>query len=110
MAEDLGLLDKSGLPLRRDLYIDYSDQPVGNFVHKACQKHLTTKAVTAMREGDVVTMALPSAPCHVGIIGSSKDGLTLIHAYAGGGEKCVEHLISPAWKRRIVGCFSLGVE
>lgn len=111
VAHDLGAVSKTGVALTRDLYNDYTAQPVGNFVHLKCHEHLIAKAVTDMRAGDVVTMALPSAPCHVGFIGDSPNGLTLIHAYSGGGKKCFEQLIDHAWKRRIVGCFRFpGVE
>lgn len=106
-GHDLGINDKNGVPFTRDMYTDYSSQPTGNFVHLTCCKHLIAKAVPAMRAGDVVTMAVPSAPCHVGVIGDSPNGLTLIHAYAGGGSVCMEHVITPQWKRRIVGCFQM---
>lgn len=112
VCHDLGLADKNGKPLTRTLYDDYSSQPAGNFVHLTCHQHLIAKGLTAMRAGDVVTMALPSAPCHVGIVGADNAGnLTLIHSYDGGARKCVEHLIDHSWRRRIVGCFQIpGVE
>lgn len=111
VAHDLNAVDKNGTPFTRTMYNDYSGQPSGNYVHLTCIKHLDVKAVTNMKPGDVVTMALPSAPCHVGFVGDSPDGMTIIHAYNGGGKKCMEHVISPEWKRRIVGCFGVpGVE
>ena len=112
VAEDLGLVDKHGVPFTRTMYNDYSSQPAGNFVHLTCHQHMIAKGLPAMRQGDVVTMAVPSAPCHVGIVGLDSTGMfTLIHAYAGGGAKCIEHEITLQWKRRIAGCFSLpGVE
>ncbi len=106
-GEDLGLKDKMGVPFTRTMYDDYSSQPVGNFVHLTCHQHLVAKGLQAMRAGDIVTMAVPSAPCHVGIVGADAAGnLTLIHAYEGGAAKCVEHEITVPWRRRIAGCFS----
>lgn len=106
-ASDLKLVDKTGVPFSYAMYNNYSSQPTGNFVHLTCHKHLIAKSTTAMRAGDVVTMMVPSAPCHVGILGDSPEGLTLIHAYSGGGGKCMEHLLTAPWKRRIVGCFTI---
>lgn len=112
VASELGLVDKNDVPFTPEMYNDYSSQPAGNFVHLTCHKHLVAKGLPAMRPGDVVTMAIPSAPCHVGIVGLDSTGIyTLIHAYAGGGSKCIEHEISASWQRRIMGCFSLpGIE
>ena len=111
VCDDLGILDKNGEPITRFLYMDYPSQPVGNYVHQRVHQHMIAKAVRAMQPGDVVTMAVPASPCHVGIVGENVNGLTLIHAYGGGPKKCIEHLIDFKWQRRIVGCFSIpGVE
>jgi hypothetical protein len=107
VCHDLGLDDRHGAPVTANLYHDYSGQPAGMFVQQSVAKHLVAKAVPAMQPGDVVTLALPSAPCHVAFVGARGTQLTLIHAYSGGGAKVMENDITPQWKRRIKGCFSI---
>lgn len=107
VAEALGLRDKSGMPLNGSTYTTYSDQPVGSFVNDACMAHLVYKPVREMEPGDVLTMSIPDSPCHVGIVGEdSKRRITIIHAYAGGAAKVVEHLLDEKWRRRICACYS----
>lgn len=106
IAEELGLLDRNGEPLIGRLYATYPAQPVGTLVQDICKLHLCWKPMRKMQAGDIVTMSMPSAPCHVGIIGEvGLSGTTIIHAYAGGPKTCVEHFIDMAWRRRIVSCF-----
>lgn len=111
VGKELGLHSTQGFPIDHDYYAGYSAQPVGNFVQQACGAHMVRKALTAMQPGDVVTMAIPSAPCHVAIVGSGPHGLTLIHALDGGARKCVEDRLDYRWQSRIVSCFAYaGVE
>jgi cell wall-associated NlpC family hydrolase len=59
-------------------------------------------ADTELRDGDVVVMQCnESAPNHVGIIGTHRDMLTLIHAYAG-DRAVVEMRLDDVWRNRIV--------
>lgn len=104
VAGDLGLVDKDGQPLHGGCYTTYSPQPVGNYVYQMCQKHLVYKPVREMLPGDVLVFAVPSAPCHVGIVSAEKGAINIIHAYNVAG-KCVEHVLDVKWQRRIVGCF-----
>lgn len=118
VAHDLGLLDKTGIPITRDMYAAYSAQPAGNFVYQACLRHLEYKPVQEIAPGDVAVLAIPHMPCHVAIVGDSvnqrpiylpiasrTDALTLIHAYAGGTAECVEHRIDYRWQKRIAAAF-----
>lgn len=112
VAEGLGIRDSAGKPIGRHLYEGYSAQPLSNVVQDRCNEHLVRKTVKDMREGDVLTLAIPSSPCHVAIVGLNPLGeFTLIHAYAGGAKKCQEHPIDLKWCNRIVNCYSFpGVE
>lgn len=107
VAEGLGLQDRHGQPLNGACYSTYSDQPVGTYVHDMCLKHLVAKPVREMKPGDILTLNVSTAPCHVAIVSEDhKKRLSIIHAYSGGPAKVVEHLIDIKWRRRIAGCFS----
>jgi hypothetical protein len=107
VAQDLGLKDIHGIPVTGSTYSDYSDQPVGNFVHDECFKNLIYVPVRKVQPGNVVTVAVGTAPCHVGFIGSDRSGaLTLIHAYNGGRQNVVEIPIDIKWFRRLRGGFT----
>lgn len=107
VADDLGIKDTSGAPLLRGDYPDYSHQPVGTFVQDECRRRLTSKSISDLKPGDVVTLRVPTDPCHVAIISERGGHLYMVHAYSAGEQKCVEHVLSPQWRRRIVGVFSL---
>jgi cell wall-associated NlpC family hydrolase len=105
VAEDLGIKDVQGVEFKRGDYPDYSPQPVGRFVHEECRRRLVLKSVKDMKPGDVVTMRIPTDPCHAAIISEHGGVLYMIHAYQG-TERCVEHVLSHQWRNRIVGVFS----
>jgi hypothetical protein len=107
VAGELDLKDVNGVSVSGSLYSDYSDQPLGNYVHEACMRHLVYVPVRLLKPGNVVTVSLGTAPCHVGIIGSDKAGaLTLIHAYNGGSRLVIEQPIDTRWLRRFRGGFA----
>ncbi len=106
VAGELGLKDVNGVALNGKLYDDYSDQPVGNYVHDMCMKHLVYVPVRLVVPGNVVSIAPGTAPCHVGFIGGVKGALTLIHAYNGGKQKVVEQPLDMKWLRRLRGGFT----
>jgi uncharacterized protein YijF (DUF1287 family) len=112
IASELGLKDKQGVPLNGSSYAVYSRQPLGDFVHQMCLKHLIYKPTREIKPGDIISVKVLTAPCHVAIVGADSAGrLTIIHAYSGGSEKVVEHLLDEKWRRRIAGCFSFpGIE
>lgn len=104
VGEALGLKDKNGEAIHGRMYIDYPAQPLGRFVHDLCAKHLIDKPVRLLQPGDVVSVMVPSAPCHLAIIGQGRMGLTLIHAYSP-TKAVVEQPLDIKWQRRIAGCF-----
>ncbi len=107
VAGELGLKDVNGVALNGALYNDYSDQPVGNYVHEMCMKHLIYVPVRLVKPGNVVSIAPGKAPCHVGFIGADEAGaLTLIHAYNGGKQRVTEHPLNIRWLRRLRGGFT----
>jgi len=52
--------------------------------------------VTDLQDGDLIIMALPSYPCHIGI----KTDIGMIHSYNKIG-KVVEHRLNKTWKKSI---------
>lgn len=107
IAEALELSDRHGVKLTGQSYANYDPQPVGTYVQDVCHQHLVVKSARDMKPGDVLTLKVETAPCHVAIVGQRPDGvLTLIHAYSGGLAKVVEHPIDYRWRRRISCCFS----
>lgn len=110
VADDLGLVDVDGLPLRRYDYMNYHEQPLDAFVHEECKRRLIVKPISEMQDGDTLTLRTPSVPCHVAFVSTWGGMRCMVHAYAGIG-KVVENVIDKAWYRRIEGCFGIpGVE
>lgn len=106
VSHDLGVKNKSGAPITREDYKEYSRQPVGNLVNEYCQVLMHQKSIKDLKPGDVVSLKVPTEPCHVAIISEIDGYLAMIHAYDAGEHKCIEHVLSPQWRRRIVGVFS----
>jgi len=110
VADDLGLVDKLGVPFKKHDNANYSAQPLDRFVHEEAQRRMIEKPIDQMQPGDLVTIRLPDVPCHVAIISTVNGTIGMIHAYATIG-KVVEHIMDVKWRRRIEGCFAFpGVE
>lgn len=106
IAGALKLNDKSGMPLNGACFSTYSAQPLGSHVHDMCMEHLEYKPVREMLPGDVLSMQVVTAACHVALVTEDAKGRAcILHAYSGGPGKVVEHLLDEKWRRRIVGCF-----
>ncbi len=106
VAGDLKLLDKSGMPLNGDCFLNYTPQPVDNYVHDMCMEHLVYKPVREMLPGDIVSVRVVTATCHTAMITEDANGrVGILHAYSGGPKVVTEHLLDEKWRRRIVGCF-----
>ena len=106
VAGALGLKDKDGKLIHGGLYTDYSSQPLADYVHQLCMKHLVHRPVREAKEGDVVSVAVATAPCHVGILGRDDAGnLTLIHAFNSGKNIVIEQPIDEKWRRRLRAAF-----
>jgi NlpC/P60 family putative phage cell wall peptidase len=111
VAGELGLTDTSGEVLQPERYKVYSASPLGNYVHEMVSKLLERKPLRDMKPGDLLTMRVVSAACHVAIVSDYEGGLGIIHAYNGGPQRVVEHALDEVWRNRIVGCFQFpGVE
>ena len=113
VGDELGLVDRLGVPLKALDNVNYSSQPLDGFVHEECKRRLVEKPVDLMEDGDVITLRVPfrdeniklTVPCHAAIVTTVQGRPGMIHAYSGSG-KVVEHLIDEKWRRRIEGCFS----
>jgi NlpC/P60 family putative phage cell wall peptidase len=105
VAGELSLKDKHGTPLTGSTYCTYGMQPIGNYVHDVCAQHLVYVPIRLMAPGDILTLNVVTAACHVAIV-SNIDGIFhIIHAYNGGPGCVVEHVLDDKWRRRIAGCF-----
>jgi len=116
VAEDLALLDVSGQPILRAQYANYPSQPVNAFVHSECIRRLDVRMVPTLRDsltkvrhelepGNIVTIRLPSVPCHTAIVTWLYREPGIIHAYSPVG-KVVEHRLDQHWIHRIAGVFA----
>lgn len=105
VAGELGLKGKNGETLDGNHYNVYTRQPLGDYVLDMCKKLLTQKPIRLMQPGDVLSLRVETAACHVGIVSEVNGVLSIIHAYDGGVKKCVEHELGARWKERIAGCF-----
>lgn len=107
VAEELGILDRYGIPLLGTDNANYSDQPLDGFIHEECQRRLIEKPMEKMRDGDVLTIKFPTIPCHTAIVTtiySCGCARGMIHAFSPIG-KVVEHVIDAPMYKRIAGVF-----
>jgi hypothetical protein len=106
VAERLEIKDRHGVPILRTDHLSYSPEPGSRLVHDICVRRLDQKAAgAALEDGDVLTMRVPTLPCHAAIVAFHGLDPYIIHAYSAGPEKCVEHILNEAWSRRIIGKF-----
>jgi cell wall-associated NlpC family hydrolase len=105
VAEDLALLDVHGEPILRAQYANYSAQPVNGFVQEECARRLVESPTGRLEPGDVLTLRLPTVPCHSAIVTEIAGGLAIVHAYSP-AKKVVEHRLDDRWLHRIAGVFS----
>jgi NlpC/P60 family putative phage cell wall peptidase len=104
VGDELHLVDKNGKPFKAMDNANYSSQPLDRFVHEEAQRRLIEKPIDQMQPGDMITLRVPSVPCHVAIVTSLQGGLGMIHAYVV-SDKVVEHVLDRKWLKRIEGCF-----
>jgi NlpC/P60 family putative phage cell wall peptidase len=106
VGEDLGLVDRAGVPFHRLDYPDYAAQPTDRFVLEELRRRAIVKPAGAPLEpGDLLAIRVPSLPCHAAVVADRAGQLYMIHAYDSGPRQCVEHILSPAWRSRAVGVF-----
>ena len=97
VAHDLGLST-----FDFDAYSREPDARVFSDVLRGCKDIRRVVPLDAAQPGDIVTIALPSYPCHLAFL--SEDSY-LIHAFRGYDKVC-EHGLNASWKRRIRECYS----
>lgn len=107
VAEDLGLVDRAGVPFRRTDSLDYSPAPTGREVDNEARRRLLPKSPTdPINPGDVLTLRIPHLPTHTAIVCDRAGEIYMIHGYSAPPGQVVEHILSRAWRARIVGAFS----
>lgn len=115
VAEELGVPDRTGKKINKHENANYPAQPTDAYVHTECQRLLIEKPLDQMAVGDVLTMKMPSIPCHVGIVcrmyvGTPNECFGIIHSFSL-AHKVVETVIDAKLRGRIHGCFNFpGVE
>lgn len=107
VAEELGILDKFGVPLKGSDYLDYPPQPKDGFVLAEALRRLIHKSAREVKPGDlVVTRYGAPQPSHCAIVADFRSPhyktLTLIHC---DGKSIVECGLSAGWRNRIVAAF-----
>jgi cell wall-associated NlpC family hydrolase len=114
VAEDLNLVDIHAMPIRRSDYANYGSQPASGFVQQECAARLciasdggigTAAKRAILKPGDVITLRVPTIPCHAAIVGDFGTAFTMIHAYSS-ARKVAENIMDDAWVARIAGIFS----
>lgn len=114
VAEELELLDTRGARIFRTDYCDYGAQPIGDEMLRQCRLRMIERpggAAAPRSIADVLVMRLPDDPTHMAIVTELGGLPAIIHAYAGGSGRVVEHVLDTAWIRRIAGVFCFpGIE
>lgn len=109
----LGLLVLSEAACGREMAdrANYGRIPVDNELREGLEEHYgmavlgEAPALEDLLPGDKALLMLGRDPSHVGIIGDSPNGKTLIHSYASGPCRVAEMRIDQAWRHRIVAVF-----
>jgi NlpC/P60 family putative phage cell wall peptidase len=88
-------------------YTQYGPEPGKGKVYAGCIKHAILKPFHEVKAGDILSLRAPSEPCHVAFVSKQGTTLYMIHAYNGGKQMCVEHVLDEIWLRRIAGVFEI---
>lgn len=108
VCEELGILDKYGVPILGNDYPEYAEQPKDGFIHAEAVRRLIRKDASQLLPGDLVTTRYGGPQVsHCGIIADFRSPhyktLTIIHCT---DKQVVEVGLDGGWRRRIVGAFS----
>jgi NlpC/P60 family putative phage cell wall peptidase len=96
VARELGIADVD--------HRTYERRPDSHTVARMLARHMRRKPDAARLPGDVLLLAAPLIPCHMGIL-TERDGTpSLIHAWVTAG-RCEEHVLG-YWALRIRGVFA----
>lgn len=105
VARELEIRGANGKLLHEYDETDYSVYPNGIRLKKFLDKHLIRTERNQIELGDVLMFKIFKHPQHLGIASDFVSGeLGIIHCYSG-SEQVVEHLLSPAWQRMLVGVY-----
>jgi cell wall-associated NlpC family hydrolase len=114
VGEELELRDTRGERILRTDYRDYGSQPIGNEMLRQCRLRMIERqggSAAPRQLADVLVMRLPDDPTHMAIVTELGGLPAIVHAYAGGSGRVVEHVLDFSWIRRIAGVFRFpGVE
>jgi NlpC/P60 family putative phage cell wall peptidase len=106
IGEDLGLVDREGIPFRRLDYPNYAAQPTDRFVLEELRRRALTQPIgREIEPGEITAIRIPHLPCHAAVAVDRAGVHYMIHAYDSGPRQCVEHILSQAWRNRVVGVF-----
>jgi hypothetical protein len=106
IGEDFGLVDRLGIPFRRDDYPNYAAQPSDRFVFDELRRRAIARPIgSGIVGGDILAIRIPELPCHAAVAIDRAGHPYMIHAYDSGPRQCVEHIFSLAWRHRVVGVF-----
>ncbi len=113
--EELGISGASQTPgswTRKSEYTTYGPEPLRGKVFAGCVANLIQNPSGVYRPGDILSLRVPSEPCHVAFVSEVGGVLYMIHAYNGRtNSKCVEHILDDTWRRRIAAAFTIpGIE
>lgn len=107
VAKELKIQTNDGKLLHEYDETDYSAYPdsIKFKLKDFLDRHLVRVAKNHIKPGDVLMFKIFEYPQHLGIATDFSDReLGVIHCYSGSGQ-VVEHLLSPAWERMLVGVY-----
>jgi hypothetical protein len=115
VCEELGAAGASLTPeswTRLPQYTNYGPMPFQRQVFDECMRRLIKRPwKDGFKPGDVLSLRVPTEPCHVAIVSGVNGVPYMIHAYGGSRMKCSEHVLDVKWQNRIAGVFTIpGVE
>lgn len=109
VAEELGVLGASSASdswTRTPDYTTYGPQPLQRKVFDSCVASLVRVESGIYQPGDILSLRVPTSPCHIAFVSKKGDVFYMIHAYSGRtNNKCIEHVLDSVWRGRIAGVF-----
>jgi cell wall-associated NlpC family hydrolase len=109
VIQELGIHDGDGFLLSGHDEKGYSTLPEGGRLELGIARHLRRVKPETMREGDLLLFKIWGEPQHIGLVtqypnGGQEKPLGVIHCHSRSGA-VVEHILSDAWRRMIVGVY-----
>ena len=104
VAEELGLCDARGVPLKKRDERGYGRSGVALKLRRALGECLAPVPLDAAAPGDVLLCRIGKTPQHVAFLSHVKEQYTLLHALET-AQKVTEHRLSDNWRRRFVSAY-----